>query len=197
MLYHKDVLPWGKAPHWRCSWYGQGTPHGSCWWVVFPYQIQFHHQESGWAGSPAGSHSSLTLYGPHPGLSPPAQLPLCSDPLPSCFQHRSDLEGRSDIQVSYSFLLFMKGISHSETWHISLLYPPNTKLSGLKICPKGPDLTESMVPGSKSTRMARGTYLPPPQEREREKTWRERKREGERNHTNSIMHKRTALLHRI
>lgn len=43
---------------------------------------------------------------------------------------------------------------------------PNTKLSGLKICPKGPDLTESMVPGSRSTRIARGTYLPPPQERE-------------------------------
>lgn len=38
---------------------------------------------------------------------------------------------------------------------------PNTKLSGLKICPNGPDLTESMVPGSKSTRTARGTYLPP------------------------------------
>ena len=40
-------------------------------------------------------------------------------------------------------------------------YIPNTKLSGLKIWPKGPDLTESMVPGSRSTRMARGTYLLP------------------------------------
>lgn len=40
-------------------------------------------------------------------------------------------------------------------------YVPNTKLSGLKIWPKGPDLTESMVPGSRSTRMARGTYLLP------------------------------------
>lgn len=38
---------------------------------------------------------------------------------------------------------------------------PNTKLSGLKIWPNGPDLTESMVPGSRSTRMARGTYLLP------------------------------------
>jgi tubulin beta len=36
-----------------------------------------------------------------------------------------------------------------------------TKLSGLKIWPNGPDRTESMVPGSKSTNMARGTYLPP------------------------------------
>jgi hypothetical protein len=36
---------------------------------------------------------------------------------------------------------------------------PNTKLSGLKIWPNGPDLTESVVPGSRSTRMARGTYL--------------------------------------
>ena len=33
---------------------------------------------------------------------------------------------------------------------------PNTKLSGLKIWPKGPDLTESMVPGSRSTRTACG-----------------------------------------
>ena len=38
---------------------------------------------------------------------------------------------------------------------------PKTKLSGLKICPNGPDRTESMVPGSKSTSTARGTYLPP------------------------------------
>lgn len=40
-------------------------------------------------------------------------------------------------------------------------FSPKTKLSGLKICPKGPDLTESIVPGSKSTSTARGTYLPP------------------------------------
>lgn len=46
---------------------------------------------------------------------------------------------------------------------------PNTKLSGLKICPKGPDRTESMVPGSRSTRIARGTYLPPPLQGEQEK----------------------------
>ncbi|KAF3844547.1 hypothetical protein F7725_007710 [Dissostichus mawsoni] len=36
---------------------------------------------------------------------------------------------------------------------------PSTKLSGLKIWPKGPDLTESMVPGSKSTSTARGQLL--------------------------------------
>ena len=42
-----------------------------------------------------------------------------------------------------------------------LLYSPKTKLSGLKICPKGPDRTESIVPGSKSTRTALGTYFPP------------------------------------
>ena len=36
-----------------------------------------------------------------------------------------------------------------------------TKLSGRKIWPNGPDRTESIVPGSRSTRMARGTYLPP------------------------------------
>ena len=38
---------------------------------------------------------------------------------------------------------------------------PKTKLSGLKICPKGPDLTESIVPGSRSTMTALGTYFPP------------------------------------
>lgn len=38
---------------------------------------------------------------------------------------------------------------------------PKTKLSGLKICPKGPDRTESIVPGSRSTKTHRGTYFPP------------------------------------
>lgn len=38
---------------------------------------------------------------------------------------------------------------------------PKTKLSGLKICPKGPERTESIVPGSRSTKTARGTYFPP------------------------------------
>ena len=38
---------------------------------------------------------------------------------------------------------------------------PKTKLSGLNTCPKGPDLTESIVPGSRSTSTARGTYFPP------------------------------------
>lgn len=38
---------------------------------------------------------------------------------------------------------------------------PNTKLSGLNKLPNGPALTESIVPGSKSTKIALGTYLPP------------------------------------
>jgi hypothetical protein len=33
---------------------------------------------------------------------------------------------------------------------------PKTKLSGRKSCPKGPARTESMVPGSRSIKMARG-----------------------------------------
>ena len=37
---------------------------------------------------------------------------------------------------------------------------PKTKLSGRKTCPKGPDLMESMVPGSRSTSTALGTYFP-------------------------------------
>ena len=36
---------------------------------------------------------------------------------------------------------------------------PKTKLSGRKRLPRGPDRTESIVPGSRSIRTARGTYL--------------------------------------
>lgn len=36
---------------------------------------------------------------------------------------------------------------------------PKMKLSGLKSCPKAPERTLSMVPGSRSTSTARGTYL--------------------------------------
>ena len=43
---------------------------------------------------------------------------------------------------------------------------PKTKLSGLKICPNGPDRTESIVPGSKSTKTALGTYFPPKKKHE-------------------------------
>ena len=38
---------------------------------------------------------------------------------------------------------------------------PKTKLSGLKSWPKGPDLTASIVPGSRSSSTHLGTYLPP------------------------------------
>lgn len=41
------------------------------------------------------------------------------------------------------------------------VHSPKTKLSGLKSCPNGPERTESIVPGSKSTKMARGTNLLP------------------------------------
>ena len=41
------------------------------------------------------------------------------------------------------------------------LFLPKTKLSGLKSCPNAPAFTESIVPGSKSTSTARGTYFPP------------------------------------
>ena len=55
----------------------------------------------------------------------------------------------------------MKGCIRHIIWHddkeSSL---PKTKLSGLNICPKGPALTESMVPGSRSISILRGTYLP-------------------------------------
>lgn len=36
---------------------------------------------------------------------------------------------------------------------------PKMKLSGLKSCPKAPERTLSMVPGSRSTSTARGTYF--------------------------------------
>lgn len=45
-------------------------------------------------------------------------------------------------------------------------HSPNTKLSGLNSCPNGPERTESMVPGSRSTRMARGTNLLPLDQKE-------------------------------
>lgn len=44
---------------------------------------------------------------------------------------------------------------------LNLFYSPNTKLSGRKSWPNGPLRTESIVPGSRSTRTARGTYFPP------------------------------------
>lgn len=68
------------------------------------------------------------------------------------------------MQYLWILLLFFinkqpnKGLKGMSTFFVS---SPNTKLSGLKICPKGPERTESMVPGSRSTRMARGTYFPP------------------------------------
>lgn len=51
-------------------------------------------------------------------------------------------------------MLCVRGFIHT------LIRLPKTKLSGLKTSPKGPDLMESMVPGSKSTRTALGTYFP-------------------------------------
>lgn len=47
---------------------------------------------------------------------------------------------------------------------MSGVHSPKTKLSGLNSCPNGPERTESMVPGSRSTRMARGTNLLPLEE---------------------------------
>lgn len=55
-----------------------------------------------------------------------------------------------------------------------LFNSPKTKLSGLKICPKGPERTESIVPGSKSTKTARGTYFPPKIEKKRKSVERPR-----------------------
>ena len=46
-----------------------------------------------------------------------------------------------------------------------IVHSPKTKLSGLNSCPNGPERTESMVPGSRSTRMARGTNLLPVDEK--------------------------------
>lgn len=54
-----------------------------------------------------------------------------------------------------------------EQHHYDLLSnSPKTKLSGRNSCPNGPERTESMVPGSRSTRIARGTNLLPLGEKE-------------------------------
>ena len=54
-----------------------------------------------------------------------------------------------------------KIVNHSRPFAQLLPAPlcPKTKLSGRKRGPRGPERTESMVPGSRSTRTARGTYL--------------------------------------
>ena len=71
-------------------------------------------------------------------------------------------------KLNCSWLFTVHFCSYCCLWiHLPLaqLFPaplcPKTKLSGRKSCPKGPDRTESMVPGSRSTRTALGTYFPP------------------------------------
>lgn len=56
----------------------------------------------------------------------------------------------------------MNQLVQDDWWHHDFfVHSPKTKLSGLNNCPNGPERTESMVPGSRSTRMARGTNLLP------------------------------------
>jgi hypothetical protein len=55
------------------------------------------------------------------------------------------------------------GYAHRNSRPFAQLLPaplwPKTKLSGRKRPPRGPDCTESIVPGSRSIKTARGTYL--------------------------------------
>ena len=66
----------------------------------------------------------------------------------------------ADIWVLLVFKRVLNDL-YFECVRIRSFYLPKTKLSGLKICPNGPERTESIVPGSKSTRQALGTYFPP------------------------------------
>lgn len=86
---------------------------------------------------------------------------LLSSPHPPITDNKTNeqaLLSKTFRHQTYSDFLPNSRYQKSKGWNCIL---PNTKLSGRKIWPKGPDLTESMVPGSKSTKMARGTYLPP------------------------------------
>jgi len=90
MRHHRDSRPLVKARRRMCSWCGLDTLRGSCWWATFPCQSQCRHPASVSSGSPADNHSFPTLCAQHQAQSPPAQLLPCSDPSPSCCQHRSD-----------------------------------------------------------------------------------------------------------
>ena len=59
-------------------------------------------------------------------------------------------------RLQSSDILWGDPINHIINWYL-----PKTKLSGRNIWPNGPERTESIVPGSRSTRTALGTYFPP------------------------------------
>lgn len=84
------------------------------------------------------------------------------------FHQTQHLEFTQHVQ-NFNLIMQMHELNHSfiqfSSEHTRLItknqFSPKTKLSGLKSCPNAPALTESIVPGSKSTRTARGTYFPP------------------------------------
>lgn len=71
-------------------------------------------------------------------------------------------DSRSDTCCTHARMTHTRGVGSGwMVWSWFIVNSPKTKLSGLNSCPNGPERTESMVPGSRSTRMARGTNLLP------------------------------------
>ena len=62
------------------------------------------------------------------------------------------------------FFFFTHTMTYYGIWNTK--YQPKMKLSGRNSWPNGPDRTESIVPGSKSKRIALGTYFPPIRKKE-------------------------------
>ena len=61
--------PWGKAQQSRCSWFGQGIPHGFWRWGGFPCLSQYHPPKSGSSGIPGGNRKIQILCERHRGRS--------------------------------------------------------------------------------------------------------------------------------
>ena len=149
---------------WKCSWFCRGILLWSWKWEGFPYQSQFHHPTSEWAESLEDNRSLQPLFERHRELNRLVLLLRYNVLWPNCYQPHFDLKwnvGKSVINQTRNIGDGCCWTHQIEMSWIQSFYSPKTKLSGRKICPKGPDLTESIVPGSRSTRTALGTYFPP------------------------------------
>jgi hypothetical protein len=137
--------------------YDQDILHESSRWVKYPYQIRYHHQVNELIENLEGNRMILLPCGRHPKLNRQVPHLLYNDLWPNCYRHQIDLHSNkyNDKKDSWRWVFNLSHITVVEK------YIPKTKLSGRKSWPNGPLRTESMVPGSRSTRTARGTYFPP------------------------------------
>ena len=77
---------WVMARLRKCSLFYLGILLWFWRWEGFPYRIQYHHQESGWAGIPVDNRMTLILSLQRLELSLRAQRLLCNGPAIS--QHK-------------------------------------------------------------------------------------------------------------